>query len=343
MASELLIDTLDNIIKSKHQLSDYFRSEVIRIIKNVILGNESVDSNLYTIILEGICVSKEILDEVLYIELIDIICVKCETFLDYNFIKLKYHYSRSNLDDNSNKMLNITISDKLFNMLLHSYDDDDIDALLKYQKNYNRDTITSYERFNKIIRICFNIVQNSHHYLKDYVCGIEVYLEIATETHKDYFIRSITEHPTLWVKSIIWSTVLEYTPYIQSMIIEYLPYNEEIYEQAVSNIPDMFEAYLSIPFVDKIIFIETIEISPGYEFNDILAILHNKCNNIVLTDSIACEDDDLIYLVNKYRGITQAKTFYQHINAEKLWKLSFQRLLVFNENLMKLSADVHKI
>lgn len=127
------------------------------------------------------------------------------------------------------------------------------------------------------------------------------------------------------------------------MIIEHVPYNEEIYKQAVSNPPDMFEAYLSMPFVDKIIFIETIEISPGYEFNDILAILHNKCNNIVLTDSRACEDDDLIYLVNEYQGITQAKIFHQRVHVEKLWKLSFQRLLVFNENLMKLSTEVHKI
>lgn len=343
--SRQLIRKLSDIIKAYNILNQERNEKEIQLMKKIILSKSYVilgGGECY-IIFDGLNkLWKDIkIGEILFVELVELLGTKSDIYDDgmYEFIERPY----------TRRLRKITIPDNLFKNLLIQ----EPDKLENYESDYKCDLITCYERFCIMVDTISTDMQEHHgpfnQYIEDYFIGKVI-------KHEEYFIRNICEFPKRFAArcNILHNPFLANYEIIKSYVTEFLPFDEDVRVRAVKNLRKGYYADMSIQFVGEIVNINVIDFDSDDldDTSSTIAMLHNKCNEIVVI-----LDEDCPYfkcltsIIRKYKGIKQAKNYapysspsqHEYVEEEKLWKLNMHRTLVFHENIMKLSIEIHKI
>lgn len=353
--SRQLIRKLSDIIKAYNVLNQEWHTNEIKLIKRIILSKSYVtlDSVEYCVILAGLDVLRVDIkiDNILFTEAVDLLGVKCDIYDNCGNNNYDFIFKKS-----SRRLRNIIIPDNLFEKLLIQ----EPDKLENYESDYKCDLITCYERF------CIMVDTISAHIREHrgpFNLNIEDYFIGKVIKYEEYFIRNICEFPKRFATgcNILHNPFLANYEIIGSYVTEFLPFNECVRDRATKNLRKGYYADMSIQFADEIVNTDIIELeSEDFDDGDFnIAMLHNKCNEIVIPmfGENCSYSEYLTSIIRKYKGIKQAKNYtpspspsqheyaekHAEKHAEKLWKLNIHRMLVFHENLMKLSIEIHKI
>lgn len=232
---------------------------------------------------------------------------------------------RKLLDGYASNNEEFDISDVLFKRLCKCFYGDFI-------KNYNKDLITSYERFEMILT-----VGNSTTFEK-----------IALE-HQDYLIKSLNENPNIWIREG-WDCMRDIkNEIVLDLVYDNIPYNENVYAY-INEKRTIYEKPYLAGFINKITHRNKIVLSinsfTSYYENVFTGMLSNYTYDNIYAVIFYAERDKKqsqkrclmkTLIKDSFRMITRnAKNYvsqHQHEYAEKVWKLNFMRMFTYRTNL----------